>query len=123
MLNRAIVMLILMLILFTVFANQVVYASELDKIINDAEDWVSNSNNDIINKQGLKEFSDTLYNSLLLIGMVIAVIVGTIIGIKFMISSVEEKAKIKEILVVYFVGCFVLVGAFSIWKIIIFIMR
>ena len=122
MLKRAIVILILMLILFTVFANQVAYASELDKIINDAEDWVSNGNNDIISEQGLKDFSDTLYNSLLLIGMVIAVIVGTIIGIKFMISSVEEKAKIKEILVVYFVGCIVLVGAFSIWKIIILIM-
>lgn len=63
-----------------------------------------------------------MYNTLLLIGMVIAVIIGTIIGIKFMLSSVEEKAKVKEILLVYFIGCIVLVGAFSIWKIILTIM-
>ncbi len=76
----------------------------------------------MIDAGGLKTFSDTIYNTLLLIGMVIAVIIGTIIGIKFMMSSVEEKAKLKEILIVYVVGCIVLVGAFSIWKIIITIM-
>lgn len=76
----------------------------------------------MIDTGGLNSFSDTLYNTLLLIGMVIAVIVGTIIGIKFMVSSVEEKAKLKEILIVYVIGCIVLVGAFSIWKIIVVIM-
>ena len=79
--------------------------------------------NGMINTTGLNNFSDTLYNTLLLIGMVIAVIIGTIIGIKFMISSVEEKAKLKEILIVYVIGCIVLVGAFSIWKIIVVIMN
>lgn len=79
-------------------------------------------NNNKINEEGLNEFSDTLYNTLLLVGMIIAVIVGTIIGIKFMVSSVEEKAKLKEILVVYIIGCIVLIGAFSIWKIIVTIM-
>lgn len=79
--------------------------------------------NGMINTTGLNNFSDTLYNTLLLIGMVIAVIIGTIIGIKFMVSSVEEKAKLKEILIVYVIGCIVLVGAFSIWKIIVVIMN
>ena len=54
--------------------------------------------------------------------MIIAVIVGTILGIKFMVSSIEEKAKIKEILLVYIIGCVVLVGAFSLWKIIVNLM-
>lgn len=76
----------------------------------------------MIDEKGLQDFSDTMYNTLLLIGMVLAVIIGTVIGIKLMVSSVEEKAKIKEILIVYFIGCIVLVGAFSIWKIVITIM-
>ena len=33
-----------------------------------------------------------------------------------MISSVEEQAKIKELLVPYVAGCIVIFGAFGIWK-------
>ena len=45
-----------------------------------------------------------------------AVIIGMVIGIQFMTASVEEKAKIKESLVPYVVGCVVVFGAFGIWK-------
>mgnify|MGYP000503798596 FL=1 len=79
-------------------------------------------NKNIINEDGLKSTSDKIYNILTISGMIIAVIVGTILGIKFMVSSIEEKAKIKEILIVYIIGCVVLVGAFSLWKIIVNLM-
>ncbi len=79
-------------------------------------------NKNIINEDGLKSTSDKIYNILTISGMIIAVIVGTILGIKFMVSSIEEKAKIKEILLVYIIGCVVLVGAFSLWKIIVNLM-
>lgn len=42
--------------------------------------------------------------------------VGTIIGIQFMLASAEDKAKVKEALVPYVVGCFVIFGAFTIWS-------
>ena len=70
-----------------------------------------------------KKLSDNTYSMLMLVGMVIAVVVGTILGIQFMLSSVEQKAKVKEILIVYFVGCAVLISAFTIWKIVINIMK
>ena len=57
-------------------------------------------NKNIINEDGLKSTSDKIYNILTISGMIIAVIVGTILGIKFMVSSIEEKAKIKEILII-----------------------
>ena len=43
--------------------------------------------------------------------------VGTIIGIQFMMASAEEKAKVKEALIPYVVGCAVIFGAFTIWSI------
>lgn len=46
-------------------------------------------------------------------------IVGTILGIQFMIASAEEKAKVKETLVPYIVGCIVIFGAFTIWSIVV----
>ena len=63
-----------------------------------------------------------LYNALLIIGIIIAVIVGTILGIKFMIGSVEEKADIKKLLIPYIVGCIVVFGAFGIWKLVVTIL-
>lgn len=44
-------------------------------------------------------------------------LVGTIIGIQFMVASAEDKAKVKEALVPYVIGCAVIFGAFSIWKV------
>lgn len=71
---------------------------------------------EMINEAQLKETSNFIYNTLLGIAMVLAVIVGMIIGIKFMTGSIEEKAKIKEALMPYVAGCVVVFGAFGIWK-------
>ena len=50
------------------------------------------------------------------IGIVVMLLVGTIIGIQFMVASAEDKAKVKETLVPYVIGCVVIFGAFAIWK-------
>lgn len=59
---------------------------------------------------------DTIYNILVTIGIIITVIVGGILGIKFMMASAEDKANIKEAMIPYVVGCIVIFGAFFIWK-------
>ena len=40
-----------------------------------------------------------------------------VIGIQFIVASVDEKAKIKETLVPYIVGVFIIFSAFTVWKI------
>lgn len=60
-----------------------------------------------------------LYNSLLVIATIIAVIVGLVIAIQFMTGSVGERAKIKETLIPYIAGCIVIFGAFGIWKLVV----
>ena len=72
-----------------------------------------------INEKPLQDTSKFLFKVLLTIGIVVMVMVGTIIGIKFMTSSVEEKAKVKETLVPYIVGCAFILGAFTIWSIVV----
>ena len=69
----------------------------------------------------MQQAVDVLYNIFLGVGMVIAVIVGIILGIQFMTSGSEEKAKIKESLIGYVIGCIVVFGAFGIWKLAIMI--
>ena len=63
--------------------------------------------------------SDLLYNTLFIIAIVVAVIIGMIIAIQFMTASASEKAKVKETLVPYVAGCIVIFGAFGIWKLIV----
>ena len=60
--------------------------------------------------------TNDIYGVLTLVGMAIAVGVGMFLGIRFITSTVEEKANIKNELIVYVVGCIVLFGAVGIWR-------
>ena len=69
----------------------------------------------------LKVIINDIYNVLFPLGVAVTVIIGGVLGIKFMMASAEDKAKIKESLVPYVAGCVVIYGAFGIWKIAILI--
>lgn len=73
----------------------------------------------IINETQLQETSNFMYKLLLAIGIIVMFIVGTILGIQFMIASAEDKAEVKKALVPYVVGCIVIFGAFTIWSIVV----
>lgn len=72
-----------------------------------------------LDEGALKNTSGEIYNLLFTIAVVLAFGVGLVIGIQFITGSVDEKAKIKETLVPYVVGCIVIFSAFTIWKIVI----
>lgn len=100
-------------------------ATSVDDVFKDADDFIKQgedlqSENDE-NKKELSSTLDFLYNLLLGIGIVAAVIVGTLLGIRYMIGSVEEKAEYKETLFAYLISCVVVFGAFGIWRIAILI--
>lgn len=100
-------------------------AANLDGIMSGADDFINKGKNgtNVIDQDQLGETSDLIYNILLGISMVLAVIVGMILGIKYMMSSTEEKAEIKETLIPYVVACVITFGAFTIWKIVINIIQ
>lgn len=87
-----------------------------DEIIGEGDDFISSAGNATINGDNLKLASSTLYNILLSLGIFIAVAVGVYLGVKFMMSSIEDKAKVKEALIPYICGCIVIFSAFIIWK-------
>ena len=99
--------------------------SQADKGINDmiksGDEFISQGNV-LIDKQKLNERQEFIYNSLLTVGIILTVLIGGFLGIKFMIASAEDKAEIKQMLIPYVIGCVVIYGAFGIWKIIIIIL-
>lgn len=95
-----------------------------DKIFKPAEDFISEGKQTTIIDDGKLVSGDAnnpgvvdiIYTILFNIAVAATVIVGAILGIKFMIASAEDKAEVKKSLIPYIVGNIVIYGAFIIWK-------
>lgn len=94
----------------------------VDGTIAGAKDFLGAGSHTPIQHDELKETSNFIFNLLLAFAMIAAVIIGMVIGMKFMVASIEEKAKVKEALVPYVAGCVVVFGAFGIWKLAVIIL-
>ena len=121
LINKMLIILLVILLLFS--ANPIIgVASDLDSIISGADGFVTKGKESSIstmNSTGVKNVSDDIYNMLLGVGILIVLVVGSFLGIKFMMASAEDKAKLKEALIPYIVGSSIIFGAFGIWKIMI----
>lgn len=76
-----------------------------------------------LSSSGVKSFSDEIYVILLTIGIIVAVVIGGVLGVTFILESAEGKAKIKEALIPYIVGCIVVFGAFGIWRAVVLVLN
>lgn len=89
----------------------------IGSVFSDADNFLSKGDpvSSTISESQLKETSSFIFKLLTSIGIVVMFLIGTIIGIQFMVASAEDKAKVKEALIPYVVGCGVIFGAFTIW--------
>lgn len=126
---KNILKIIILLIIFQITFIPISNANTWGDIISSGKDFIedgsrasgsdeSDSDESGINQEKLKAAINKIYNLLLALGVVISVIIGAVLGIKFMVGSVEEQAKIKETLLPYVTGCIVVFGAFAIWRLI-----
>ena len=93
----------------------------LDDMMDDADTFIEEGSPTY--GDGLADVSNTIYNILLTVGVTTAVVTGAMLGIKLMLSSVEEKVQAKKLLVPYVVGCVVIFGGFGIWKLVVTILQ
>lgn len=120
LLKKTIFILSLVIIILLSMYN-ITYATTIDDIISGGDDFLKAGQTGThtgFSWEGITGASDLIYNTLLTLGIVIAMIVAAVLGIKFITSSVEEQAKIKESLIPFVVGCVIIFGAFGIWKLI-----
>lgn len=116
---------ILTIIVLIIGCTNIINVKACDGIIENADSFVESgkSSTDTLNGSELQNVSGTLYNILLTIGIAAAVITGAILGIQFMTGSIEQKAKVKDSLIPFVVGCIIIFGAFGIWKLVITILN
>lgn len=107
-----------LILLLLMFIPTITRAGVVDDVLNSGDQFLESGKDSPITVEGikLKNASDDIYYILLYTGIVLSVIIGAVIGIKIIIASAEEKAKVKEALVPYVIGCVVIFGAFGIWK-------
>ena len=116
--NKVVFVNVILIIIFLSISIKPVYADEgVTEIFSGADEFVESGGNTRVDEVKLKNFSNTMANTLLNIGVAIAVIYSVVLGIKYMIGSMEEKAEIKESIIPFIIGCIVLFGSFTIWKI------
>lgn len=139
-LKLAINIIISILIINNIFVVPVYAAGEVQEITKIADNSISLSGiisaggdfiadgegqqNDTFDMGAISGIAGSLYAILLGIGFALAVVIGVVIGIKFMMSSSsDERAQYKKTIIVYVVGVVVIFGAFGIWRIIINMMN
>lgn len=115
MLKKCIIIILIILLALTYLSNKT-YA--MDNIIGGGDSFLAAAGNtSVIDEQELSKTSNDIYNILFTIAVVLAFAIGMVIGIQFIIGGVAEQAKIKETLVPYVIGVFIVFAAFTIWKI------
>mgnify|MGYP005755253205 CR=1 FL=1 len=123
--RKTLIILFVILLSILTFNTNFVQASSISDVIGGAQEFINSGIEDdspAIDEDNLVDMSNMVYNALLVIATIIAVIVGLVIAIQFMTGSVEQKAKVKETLIPYIAGCIVIFGAFGIWKIVVSIL-
>lgn len=96
--------------------NSQIYA--IDSIISSADNFMDLPSTSILNEKSIKDVSDILFNVFFAIGSAIVIIVGVILGLKFIMGSTTEKAEVKETLVPYVVGAVVIFASITIWTLV-----
>lgn len=114
-----IIQLLLTLITIVIIPLKSYGKDTIDNVVKGADSFLEQGDDFSIDSTELKDTSDFIYNMLLGISMVIAVVVGVVLGIKYMSAGSEDKAAIKETLIPYFISCCLIFGAFAIWKFIV----
>ncbi len=73
----------------------------------------SNAQNDVT------KIGNQLIGIITTVGVVVAVIILLVLGIKYMMGSASEKAKYKETMIPYLVGAILIFGASAITKVVV----
>lgn len=94
--NKKMFIMILIFIVLIMFLNDWVYASDIGKFVGtEPTPGVKNSVNGVVNA------IVTVFST---VGSILSVLVLVIIGIKYMVGSIEERAEYKKNMMPYVIG-------------------
>lgn len=116
---KKIFIIMFIVVITIVTASSKSYATNTSDIINGGDSFIKNAGNrEIFNAQNEQEGIDQLYYIMTTIGIALAFLVGSILGIQFITSGAAGQAKVKEKLIPFVLGAIVILGAYGIWRVV-----
>ena len=106
---KIITLILIMLIIFT-FSSHISFAGEVIKEIDRNSGYEDSDLNDV------KDIAGNILTAVRNVSIIAAVIAITVIGVKYMVGSAEERAGYKKSLIPLAVGIIIVAGAASIIK-------
>ena len=106
--RKSIGILLLIITMFSIVtSSQVVAAAENLNPLENPGGYKPTSNGE---SEQLISKTNTIIGAVQTIGLIVAVITLTVLGIKYMVGSVSEKAEYKKTMIPYVIGVFFLVA-------------
>lgn len=96
-----------------------------DKIIKQGDDFITTGKSNAgitMDPSAIQDASQNILGVLFPVAVAVTIIVGAFLGIKIMMSNIEDKSDAKKSLIPYAISCAVVYGALGIWKLTISIM-
>lgn len=79
-----------------------------------ASEVITNLNNEKNQLADVSKIGGKIVNTITTVGIIAAVVILAILGIKYMVGSTAEKAEYKKTMIPYIIGAVLLLGASSI---------
>ena len=121
---KKIVLLLAIVALITIIPTRVSAVSSFSQMQSQANSWLQQgSASQPITETEIKEKLLPIANILVGIATIVFLIVGSILGAKYMMSGADDKAKLKEKLIWFVIAMVAVYGAVGIFNLIINVMN
>ena len=94
------------------------HVQAIGSILSQGDNFINRGSNAVITEDEAANQFLTIGRILVQVATVVLIIVGLILGIKYMMSGADEKAKIKEKLIWYVISIVLVYGAIGIFNIV-----
>lgn len=121
--NKRVLKIFLLVLILTCICNYSFAVA--DKIIKQGTDFISTGQSNAgstMDPAKIQEASKNILGVLFPLAVAVTIIVGAFLGIKIMMSNIEDKSDAKKSLIPYAISCAVVYGALGIWRLTISIM-
>lgn len=121
---KTIVLLLVIVTLITIIPTKVNAVSSFSQIQSQANSWLGEgSSNQPISQQTIKDNLLPIANILVGIATIVFLVVGSIIGVKYIMAGADDKAKLKEKLIWFVIAMVAVYGAVGIFNLIVNVMN
>lgn len=116
--KKLLVIIIIFILAIIIFSSisEVQAMDILEESFNSSQNFINNGKSEIINYKNVYKIINFLYNFVMAIGIIGAIIVGMIIGIRIIFGSIDEKADSKHLLVPYLAILIIMSLTLTLWK-------